>query len=110
MTPAFGSEGKFGVQSYRVILTLAALIFCELLLPAPALCSDNDERPAYMIYIDPVTGKYTTENRSQTADAETPAEPDSGMDSERSMVLEIVVSTLLLMVLIGYAIKTRKQL
>lgn len=33
-----------------------------LLGPPLSVASDDDEQPAYMIYIDPETGKYTTED------------------------------------------------
>ena len=33
-----------------------------MLLPAVANGGDEDQEPAYMIYIDPETGKYTTED------------------------------------------------
>lgn len=39
-----------------------ALFLAALLVAANAPAGDDDERPAYMIYIDPETGRYTTED------------------------------------------------
>jgi hypothetical protein len=43
----------------RQIATAALVCLVLLLLPAVLLASDEDEEPAYLIYIDPETGKYT---------------------------------------------------
>jgi hypothetical protein len=58
------------MRAYRTIMLLAAWPLCVLVHPHPAAASDNDERPAYMIYIDPETGKYTTEDPSRKSQAD----------------------------------------
>lgn len=44
-------------QAAILLIGLAALLG-----PSLSVASDDDEQPAYMIYIDPETGKYTTED------------------------------------------------
>jgi hypothetical protein len=51
-------------------MRFAACLLCALLQPYPAAASDNDERPAYMIYIDPETGQYTTQDPSRRSQAD----------------------------------------
>lgn len=47
-------------RSRRTALLIAAA-FAGVLSCEFAVGGDEDERPPYMIYIDPVTGKYTAE-------------------------------------------------
>lgn len=54
-------------QAAILLIGLAALLG-----PLPSVASDNDEQPVYKIYIDPETGKYTTED-PLAADREPPA-------------------------------------
>lgn len=74
------AEGH-GLQAGGMRLLPALLLFCAVLAPSAAPGSDNDERPAYMIYLDPETGQYTTEDplRSLQADDDEgePAPPSS---------------------------------
>jgi hypothetical protein len=44
-------------QAAILLIGLAALLG-----PLPSVASDDDEQPVYKIYIDPETGKYTTED------------------------------------------------
>ncbi len=40
----------------------ALLLIGATLMPGAAIAGDDDKPPAYRIYIDPETGKYTTED------------------------------------------------
>ncbi len=44
----------------RLADVIAATLAVALLLPIAAIAGDEDRGAAYMIYIDPETGKYTT--------------------------------------------------
>ncbi len=48
------------INALRYALVLA--ILAVSLLPVFVMAGDEDTKPAYMIYIDPETGKYTTED------------------------------------------------
>ena len=67
-------------------------ILAAVLLPAIAYPGDEDTKPAYMIYIDPETGKYTTEDPASgnTNDSVVPARPASG-ESNPGSPLPIVI-------------------
>lgn len=44
---------------HLLIVAAGAVLACAA---APALAGDDDKAPAYKIYIDPETGRYTTED------------------------------------------------
>ena len=71
----------------RALAASGCLLFCSvLLLPVAAIAGDEDRRPAYMIYIDPVTGKYTTEdpeNPDPDGDEGPTALPSAEHDTEK---------------------------
>lgn len=73
-----------------------AATFLTVLLPTSVYSGDEDEKPAYMIYIDPETGKYTTED------------PDKKNPSDRGVTLipatDHPKSNLPLLILAGGAI------
>ena len=85
-----------------MILWLAVLISFSLLFSMPAAGSDDDERPAYMIYIDPETGKYTTEDPYGNAEEKT----NPGTENTGLKVTAIIAGALLIMVVAGYALRT----
>ncbi len=62
------------------------MFLAALLVAANAPAGDDDERPAYMIYIDPETGRYTTEDPFGDApDQQTPAPaPPAAPRSDRA--------------------------
>ena len=84
-------------------------ILAAALLPAIAYAGDEDSKPAYMIYIDPETGKYTTED-PETANMNTnvvPAEPMSGNSQPKKSLL-IVVGGALVALLVGGLIQHQR--
>ncbi|MDH3531842.1 MAG: hypothetical protein OEO82_02875 [Gammaproteobacteria bacterium] len=99
-------------SSIRLALLLPVAA-AGLMLAAPAWCGDDDKAPAYMIYIDPETGKYTT----QDPDAENaPTEamvvaPSSSQEPRGSTALLIAGTAILVVMLAASVIKyQRKQL
>jgi hypothetical protein len=65
-------RGKAGV-----VILLGCIFISGIVLPDLALASDRDVDP-YLIYVDPITGKYTTqkpghETTTSTQDADTKA-------------------------------------
>ncbi len=77
------------IDALRLACPLA--ILAAALLPAIAYPGDEDTEPAYMIYIDPETGKYTTEDpeAGNKNDRVVPAKPSSG-NSQPKLPLLIV--------------------
>ncbi|MDX1499582.1 MAG: hypothetical protein R3176_06780 [Woeseiaceae bacterium] len=51
-------------------LPAGVMAFGAVLAPATARPGDDDKPPPYKIYIDPVTGKYTTEDPAATRTAQ----------------------------------------
>jgi len=47
-------------RNSKCLALLSATIVALLTMSGPAFTGDDDKAPAYMIYIDPETGKYTT--------------------------------------------------
>ena len=85
-------------------------ILAAVLLPAIAYPGDEDTKPAYMIYIDPETGKYTTEDPASgnTNDSVVPAEPASG-NSQLKLTLLIVGGSVLAVLLVGGLLKHQRR-
>ncbi len=85
-------------------------IFAAALLPATAYAGDEDTKPAYMIYIDPETGKYTTEDPASgnTNDSVVPARPASG-NSQPKLTLLIVGGGVLAVLLVGGLLKHQRR-
>jgi hypothetical protein len=116
------------------LLTMTVVVL--LAISGPAFSGDDDKAPAYMIYIDPETGKYTTTkpHSTGTADAaeqsarppEAPAmssvppaastrvtaDAQPGPDMRRSNLPLLIASTsvLAVLVVIGVVRSQRKQL
>ena len=99
------ADGLFVAPNPRVILPLLALALFALLFTDPLLASDNNEKPPYMIYIDPVTGKYTTEAPSSRA--ESAAIPEPAIEPKASRSAEMLTGLLLLLVVTIYVIRAR---
>ncbi|MCH7637230.1 MAG: hypothetical protein IIA12_06120 [Proteobacteria bacterium] len=85
-------------------------ILAAVLLPAIAFPGDEDTKPAYMIYIDPETGKYTTEDPASgnTNDSVVPARPASG-NSQPKLTLFIVGGSVLAVLLVGGLLKHQRR-
>ncbi len=62
-----GQHSSRVVQT-AVFLSVMLLVLCGAIYPRPAAASDRDT-PAYLIYVDPVTGKYTTTKPDSNAQA-----------------------------------------
>ena len=71
---------------------------------------DEDTKPAYMIYIDPDTGKYTTEDpdAGNTNAPVVPARPASG-NSQTKLTLLIVGGSVLAVLLVGGLLKHQRR-
>ena len=85
-------------------------ILAAVLLPAIAYAGDEDSKPAYMIYIDPDTGKYTTEDpdAGNTNAPIVPARPASG-ESNPSSPLLIVIGCALAALLVGGLLQHQRR-
>ena len=85
-------------------------ILAAVLLPAIAYPGDEDTKPAYMIYIDPETGKYTTEDpgSGNTNAPIVPARPASG-ESNPSSPLLIVIGCALAALLVGGLLQHQRR-
>ncbi len=91
-------------------LACALAILAAALLPATAYAGDEDTKPAYMIYIDPETGKYTTEDpdAGNTNAPIVPARPASG-NSQQKLTLLIVGGSVLAALLVGGLLKHQRR-
>lgn len=84
----------------------AAALFA---LSGPVYSGDEDKDPAYMIYIDPETGKYTTEDPSVDATPDAAAVPSQSPRANRSNTPYLVAVTSLLAILLVFAIVKHKR-
>lgn len=91
---------------------LSAAVVALLLFSGPAYCADEDKAPAYMIYIDPETGKYTTENpdAKTKSDAVVVTAPTTDARQPNLSVLIIGASVFIAMLVAGVIKYQRRQL
>ena len=96
------------IDALRLICWVA--ILAAAVLPTTAYPGDEDTKPAYMIYIDPETGKYTTEDphADRTNDPVVPARPGAG-DSQPNSPLFIVIGGVLAILLVGGLLKHQRR-
>ncbi len=96
------------IDVWRLACPLA--ILAAALLLATAYAGDEDSEPAYMIYIDPDTGKYTTEDpdAGDTNAPIVPARPASG-ESDPSSPLLIVIGFALAALLVGGLLQHQRK-
>lgn len=96
------------MDALRLACPLA--ILATTLLPAIAYSGDEDTKPAYMIYIDPETGKYTSEDpyADNTNDGVARAEPASG-DARPNLPLLIVGGGALAVLLVGVLLNHQRR-
>ena len=92
----------------RVIL--AASVCLVLLAAEPAISGDDDKESAYMIYIDPETGKYTTQDPHATA-THGPLEvsPNVGNEDDSGWRLFMAAASILVMSFAVISIMRRRQ-
>ncbi len=92
-------------------LACPLVILAAVLLPATAYPGDEDTKPAFMIYIDPETGKYTTEDpeAGNTNDSIVRAKPASG-NSQLKLSWLIVGGSALAVLLVGGLLKHQRRL
>ena len=85
-------------------------ILAAAVLPATVYAGDEDSKPAYMIYINPETGKYTTEDpdAGNSNVPVVPARPASG-DSNPGSPLFIVIGAVLAALLVGAMLKHQRR-
>ena len=86
-------------------------ILAAAVLPTTAYPGDEDTRPAYMIYIDPDTGKYTTED-PEAANKNTsvvPATPASANSQHKKSLLIVVGGALAVLLVVGLLKHQRRQ-
>jgi len=92
-------------------LVFRVIILAAVLLTGTAYPGDEDSKPGYMIYIDPETGKYTTEDPdagNTNAPPVVPARPASG-DSDPGSPLVIVIGGVLAVLLVGVMLKHQRR-
>lgn len=96
------------VTSRRKVHLLIS-VFAGLLLCGIAIGGDEDERPPYLIYVDPVTGKYVTE--PPTTEIARPVFVDERENSSNSpsYVPQLAVISLLLIALFFAVRKVRMR-
>ena len=97
------------IDALRLTCWLLAIL-AAVVLPTTAYPGDDDTKPAYMIYIDPDTGKYTTEDpdAGSTNAPVVPARPASG-DSNPGSPLFIVIGGALAVLLVGVMLKRQRR-
>lgn len=84
-------------------------IFAALVLPATAWPGDEDSEPGYMIYIDPETGKYTTEDPDVATHIVVPAKQGQ-TDQQLKLPWAIAgVAALALLLVVGLLKHQRRQ-
>lgn len=83
-------------------------ILSALVLATTAWSGDEDSEPAYMIYIDPETGKYTRDDPDSATHTVVPAQPVPAKQQSKPAWL---IAALVLAVLLaaGALIHQRKQ-
>jgi len=89
-----------------------AVILAAVLLPTTAWCGDEDSEPAYMIYVDPETGKYTHEDPDSATQIVAPAAKQAPTDTQPGSPLLIVAGGVLAALLVVGLLKhkyKRKQ-
>ena len=59
---------RFDLVKMAVLIPVMLLVLSGAVYPLAAAASDRDT-PAYLIYVDPVTGKYTTKRPDANAQA-----------------------------------------
>lgn len=92
----------------RVIL--AAFVCLVLLAAEPAISGDDDKESAYMIYIDPETGKYTTQDPHATATADPVAVlPNVRHENDASWRLVMAAASILVISFAVISIMRRRQ-
>ena len=85
---------RSGVVLTAVLSSLMLLVLCGAVCPLPVAASDRDT-PAYLIYVDPVTGKYTTTKPDANAQAVSgPMDPARGTQRVYAGPPPIVESTI----------------
>ena len=90
-------------------LVCLPVLFTAMLLPATVWPGDEDLKPAYMIYIDPETGKYTHDSPDTATQIVAPAKQAltySQPESPSLIVTGIVLAALLVVALVRHQ---RKQ-
>ena len=60
---------------------LSVTVVALLTMSGPAFTGDDDKAPAYMIYIDPQTGKYTTTRPHSAGTANSSQQPAQAPDA-----------------------------
>jgi hypothetical protein len=91
-------------------LTCWVAILAAVIFPAIAYAGDEDSRPAYMIYIDPETGKYTTDD-PDVVNTNAPVVPVSpaSEDNFPSTTLYVLIGGALAMLLAGAMLKHQRR-
>ena len=87
----------------RPFCAFCLLLFCSaLLMSAAAVAGDEDEKPAYLIYIDPETGKYTTEDPEVAGGPEMPAGPVQNVEDQAlNLPLLLLAAVVIFAMLVG---------
>lgn len=89
---------------------LLTAVIAFWVVSAPAYCGDEDRGPAYKIYIDPETGKYTTEDPHDAAvSPDTAAVPGRSADAEQSNSTLLITSVGVVAVLLAIGAVWRRH-
>ena len=91
-------------------LTCLATVLALSTLPIFVSAGDEDQEPAYMIYIDPETGKYTTEDPNADATANGHVMPGTESENGQSLrLLLILAGAAVVVLLIGGRLKHQQR-
>lgn len=93
----------------RLSWPVIVAMFACLLLTAPAFSGDDDKASAYKIYIDPETGKYTTEDPHAAAALAAVALPSSGRNQDDSHWRLVSVAAVILALSLAVVLMMRRR-
>ena len=91
--------GMFGISA----------ICLALMLPLTVIAGDEDREPAYKIYIDPETGKYTTEDPEATTASATSIIGREKMEQASSELLLPIIGAAAVIALIAGGLLTYQR-
>ncbi len=90
-------------------LACLPLLLAAALVPATVWPGDEDSKPAYMIYIDPETGKYTHEDPDTATRTVTPVEQAKTASQPGLPLLIVAGSVLVALLVVGLVKHQRRQ-
>jgi LPXTG-motif cell wall-anchored protein len=82
------------------VKVFAAVLTSLLLYSACAYCGDEDRAPAYLIYIDPETQKYTTDDPGVATRPETAATAQTSPENNSALLAAVSVLAILVAIVV----------